>query len=134
MIAGQRAGSGRARRRVKIDGTFYREHRLIWMWWHGEDPGELVIDHLNNDPSDNRINNLRVATVTQNAYNYASKKRPYRGVEVRQSQRGERYYVGIKHQGKQIILGTYATLEEAIEARQSAELQYWGELSDSTVK
>jgi hypothetical protein len=44
-------------------------HRLAWLFVHGEDPGDKMIDHINGVPSDNRICNLRLATARQNACN-----------------------------------------------------------------
>lgn len=55
-------------RRIGIDGRDYLEHRLAWLYVHGEWPGE-EIDHVNLNPSDNRIANLRLATRGQNARN-----------------------------------------------------------------
>lgn len=42
-------------------------HRLVWVM-HGGGEADLV-DHINGDRSDNRIENLRSVTVQQNAYN-----------------------------------------------------------------
>ena len=56
-------------------------HRVIWSLFY-EDPGQLLIDHKNRDPSDNRISNLRLATRGQNTMNaeYTPKTSKYRGV------------------------------------------------------
>jgi hypothetical protein len=53
--------------RTTIGGREYRLHRLVWLWVHGEHPPEdMVIDHINGVKTDNRIANLRLATVCQN--------------------------------------------------------------------
>jgi hypothetical protein len=41
-------------------------HRLVWETFMGEIPEGYEIDHINADPSDNRLNNLRLVTHTQN--------------------------------------------------------------------
>lgn len=50
-----------------VDGVTYKLHELIWLW-HGRQTAP-EIDHINRNPSDNRIENLREATRSQNMYN-----------------------------------------------------------------
>lgn len=74
-------------RRITIGKKSYLEHRLIWIYHHGEIPDGYVIDHINQDKTDNRIQNLRVVTIGQNNLNNKGKnvvssrnsKLPYRG-------------------------------------------------------
>ena len=56
--------------RFKLFDVVYRSHRVCWAIHSGEWLGQdLFIDHVNNDPSDNRLVNLRVATMAQNNMN-----------------------------------------------------------------
>ena len=52
--------------RTMVQGTNYRCHRLIWNWHNGDIPEDLVVDHINGDKSDNRIENLRLLTQKRN--------------------------------------------------------------------
>jgi len=68
---------------IRFGNKLFKGHRIIWKLLTGEDP-EGMLDHINNDPNDNRIENLRVVTPQQNARN-SSKKisksgSPYKGV------------------------------------------------------
>src|SRR5258705_8821976 len=51
-----------------VDGKTCKVHRLIWLIVYGEWPHQ-DIDHVNGNPSDNRIINLRLATDSQNLGN-----------------------------------------------------------------
>ena len=51
---------------VKFFGESYGKHRIIWEMFNGSIPKGMVIDHINNNPSDNRIENLQCITATQN--------------------------------------------------------------------
>jgi hypothetical protein len=53
----------------KVFGAKLQAHRVIWKLVHGVDPD--TIDHINGDPSDNRLENLRDCTVAENSRNYA---------------------------------------------------------------
>jgi len=56
---------------ITINGKKYMAHRLIWLWHGNELP--KIIDHIDNNPLNNKIENLRLATVASNGWN--SKKR-----------------------------------------------------------
>lgn len=53
----------------------YSVHRIIWQMFHGDIPEGMVIDHINGDPWDNRITNLRLVTQKQNVQNAKKSKR-----------------------------------------------------------
>ena len=68
---GKRAGTVTTyRRTIGIFGKTYAEHRVIWALYYKEWPSkEMVIDHINGDPYDNRIDNLRLFTHKENSMN-----------------------------------------------------------------
>ena len=53
---------------VTVDRKSYPVHRLIWLWHHGFIT-KSDLDHINNDRADNRIENLREATRSENMQN-----------------------------------------------------------------
>ena len=52
---------------ISVDGKRYLAHRLAWLYVYGEWPAE--IDHRNRKRTDNRLDNIRVATRAQNGVN-----------------------------------------------------------------
>lgn len=58
--------------RIRCDGVLHLAHRLAFLYVHGYLPRE--IDHINNNKSDNRIENLRSVTRTQNLCNVGKTK------------------------------------------------------------
>ena len=71
--AGLPAGCEKTYRWIKINKKMYLEHRLVWMYHYGMFP-EKQLDHINRVKTDNRIENLREATASQNRYNTPSKQ------------------------------------------------------------
>src|SRR4051812_10110856 len=71
--------------RIELEGKAYLAHRLAWLYVHGVWP-EDQIDHINGNPSDNRIENLRLANNSQNQANRPAKSNNstgYRGISMR---------------------------------------------------
>lgn len=81
--AGAIAGTKNARGywTVQVCGKKLRAHRLLWEMHNGPIPDGYVVDHINQDLSDNRLENLRLATLSENNCNARRAKREHpRGV------------------------------------------------------
>lgn len=52
----------------------YLAHRLAWVVAYGEDPGDLEIDHMDGDRTNNSIGNLRKVTCARNSVNIHSSR------------------------------------------------------------
>ena len=87
---GERAGSkaeSSAYRILTVDGKKLLEHRVIYFLCHGDWPD--LVDHINKDKLDNRIENLRPATKSQNALN--AKLKP-KGARLHSCGKWESFY------------------------------------------
>lgn len=121
--AGDEAGAPGAdgSRCVKINQRKHYAHRLAWAMFYGEQPPE-EIDHIDRDPSNNRILNLRAATRIQNCQNRG-------GEGIRFEPDRQRWLARITHGGRQMNLGRFKTESEARAARVAAERALFGEFA-----
>lgn len=89
-------------------------HRMIWEMLKGPIPEGLVIDHINQDKTDNRIENLRCVTYGENNANCGTRAHNASGAKyIHKCKKSGRYaflYKGRSH-------GRHDTLEQAIKAR-----------------
>jgi len=103
-------------RAIRVDGTIYRAHRLAWFMAHGYWPNK--IDHRNGRGTDNRIENLRDVTVTQNAQNMrkAHKDSTSGLLGVSWSKYHGKWRAQIAYGGKNRFIGMFDNPEEAYQA------------------
>jgi hypothetical protein len=101
------------------DKTVYL-HRLIVGALSGQH-----VDHKNHDTLDNRRENLRICTVSQNHANRRSRPGQFKGIYKKRQ--GWCALLGTKP--KQVVLGTYETAEEAAAAYDHAARSVWGEFA-----
>lgn len=110
---------------IKLFGRSYQAHRVIWEMHHGEIPSNLVVDHINHDRSDNRIENLRVVEQRTNTKNQSMRITNRSGVNgVRWYEARRKFRAEIKVDRKSISLGYYETIIDAKAARMRAEKEY----------
>jgi len=92
--------------------------------------GEMVIDHINHNPLDNRKNNLRICTNQQNIFNSSVAKNNTSGHRGVIWHKGHKSWMAvIIVNGKFIYLGYYKDKKRAITVRREAEIKYFGEFA-----
>jgi hypothetical protein len=104
---------------IGLDGEMYLAHRLAWFYVY-----------VNRCKHDNRICNLRQATVVQNGHNVGLQSRNtsgVRGVSWRPSR--EVWRARITVDAEDVSLGNYQDFFEAVCARKSAERRHYGEFA-----
>ncbi len=79
-----------------------------------------TIDHINRVRDDNRISNLRLATISQNTFNQPRRKESaINGVSWHKVANKWRAYISVNGRFKH--LGCYRDIDEAVAARLAAE-------------
>jgi hypothetical protein len=130
-IAGFNTASlNRVTRNVLVDSVSIPLSRAIWIMHNGEIPQKHDIDHINGNTLDNRIENLRPSTRSQNCFN-----RTYRGDNALKLKgvawhRHSKVYVAvISTGGKTLNIGGFKTNGEAALAYAKASIRFHGKFS-----
>lgn len=100
--------------RIEINNLPFNGHRLAWMHYYGEVPS-LQVDHIDGQRWNNRIENLRLATPSENNCNrkvQSNNKLGVKGVFLA-NERWGLYRVRTELDGKMYEGGYFKTLEEA---------------------
>ena len=100
-------------RNLCVDQYRVLVHRMVWLYHHGFIPPN-EIDHINGIKADNRIENLRLATRTENLQNTKKARSKHTNlIGVGYCKRDNVFVSSIRADGKRIHLGTFKTAEEA---------------------
>lgn len=115
--------------RMKVDGQRYRGHQLAWLYVTGEWPA-MRIDHRDLDKGNNRWDNLRAATNSQNGANrpvLSTNKSGFKGVCWRA--REKKWCAQITHDRRVNHLGYFTKPEDAHAAYAQAAGKLHGEFA-----
>lgn len=96
--------------RVWVNKKLYDSHRIIFLMFHGYIPEN--VDHIDGNPLNNKIENLRPATREENNRNAKKRKDNVTGVKGVYLYKGK-FIAHIRFKGKQNYLGSFSTIEEA---------------------
>lgn len=111
-----------------FQGKLLLNHRIIYALHYGEIPSSMTIDHIDGNKLNNKIENLRLATYSENLSNKVSKtnKSGAKGVlwnEANKNWRVRINFMKVKHE-----IGSYANFVDAVvacrEARQRIHKQF----------
>ena len=111
---GRKAGSldGKGYKRVKINQKDYRVHRIIFMMNNGYMP--KYVDHIDGNVLNNKIDNLRETTLSQNQFNKKLSCNNTSGVKgVYWSKQISRWVARCKVNGKNTQIGCFKEIEDA---------------------
>ena len=113
---------------VGINYKRYLVHRIIWLM-HGNEPADLI-DHINNDALDNRIENLRAASHVINTRNAKLRKDSTSGIKGVSWHKQTRKWVGqLWHEHKIYKVGSFDDKDECAAAVRALRESLHGEFA-----
>ena len=113
---------------ISINNKLYRGHRLIFLMHYGYFP--KYIDHIDNNRLNNRIENLRPATASENQHNSKISSHNTSGVKgVSWCIREKKWRAGVMCGGITKYSGRFSSLEKAIEVIKNVRKQLHGEFA-----
>ncbi len=113
---------------IKFRGRQCGLHRVIFLCCNGWLP--LEIDHIANNKTNNRIENLRAATHNENCWNQTTPKNNTSGCKgVSWDKSCGKWKAQISFRGKRINLGRFRSLNEAACRYDSAATELFGEFA-----
>jgi hypothetical protein len=115
--------------RVAVGKTRVKAHAVAWAMHYGVWP-PMQIDHINRNPSDNRIVNLRLATNQDNSANKGLYKNNKSGVKGVHQARSGRWVAAIRIDYVRVHLGTFDTKEQAAAIYQKAAASAFGQFAN----
>jgi hypothetical protein len=131
-VVGKKAGWQRSKngyRQVGFMGQIIYEHRLIWLFVNGSFP-DGQIDHKNGVKDDNRYENLRHATSSQNLVNIGAKRDNTSGAKnVHWCNRSSKWIAKAKIYGKTHYAGSFDCFQAAVIAAAAVRDKVHGEFA-----
>lgn len=131
-VPGNEAGNGTSStgyRAVRIENKLLFSHHIAWFLHYGEWP-LMQVDHVNCDRKDNRIENLRLASLSQQGYNTTLRSNNTSGVKGVYFDRTRRKWSAeIKYNKTKKFLGYFDCIGDAAKARQAAADRYHQEFA-----
>lgn len=115
-LTGRDYRKGEGYLRICIDYKSYRCHRLAWLYMTGEFP-KNQLDHIDLNKKNNKWENLREATNSQNHMNMAKTYKNTSGFKgVSWCKKAKKFRAHIKHNKKFIHIGLFDNAEAANDA------------------
>lgn len=114
---------------IRLDDRLYKAHRLAWLYVHGTMPCEHI-DHINGVRADNRIDNLRPASPSQNQHNRGAQSNNTSGFKgVSWNSRRKKWCAQIRFEWSTQFLGYFEDAQAAKRAYDAAASKMHGEFA-----
>ena len=111
---------------VTVDYTRFAVHRIVWAMTHRQDPGGLVVDHIDRNKLNNHPDNLRAISQRLNLLNSSGYSHNRSGVTGVAWDKARCKWKAFGKAGRRTVnLGRFIDMQEAITARHAWEQEQW---------
>ena len=117
-------------RYITINKQECAAHRIAWLLVTKKDPYPYEIDHKDRNKGNNAFHNLRQATIQQNSSNRkigSNNTSGHKSITYQSHQTSNPWVVCIHQQNKSHYVGSFPTLEMALEARDKKGKEIYGD-------
>lgn len=117
---------------IRINYRLILTHRAIWIYHNGQIPTNMEIDHINGNRLDNRIENLRLATIRENSLNQKLKTNNtsgHKNITWDKSRNKWQVQMGVEG-NRNKVLGRYADLQDAVKAAEYFREKFHGSFAN----
>ena len=112
--------------KIKINNVIYALHRVIFYYHSGFMP--KVVDHINQNKSDNRIENLRATNQSWNTiYSKKNTKNTSGYKNISWHKPSEKWWIRIFVDGKRRSFGLFENLQDAVKVAKETRIKHHGE-------
>ena len=132
--AGEATGSKNCRGYLQVgfEGNRVPAHRVVFALHHGYLPQQ--VDHINGIKTDNRIENLRAATNSENSRNVGLRSSNKSGVKgVYWNKQLKKWVASCRHDGKQHLVGAFRNLIDAADAISAYRAKHHGQFARDAI-
>jgi hypothetical protein len=108
---------------IRLSSEIHLIHRVIWKFIYDIEP--IIIDHIDGNRTNNRLNNLRSIDIIESNHNLGLQERntsDYTGIHW--DEHRKKWKVEIGYKNKNIYIGRFTNKQDAIAARKQAETEY----------
>ena len=110
--------------RIKINYSVVYAHRVLWEMRSGPIPSGYVIDHIDGNPMNNAMSNLRLATNAENMQNRGKNKNNTSGHKgVSWHSESNKWRARVMKSGIEVNLGVFDSINEAVEAHRISTIK-----------
>lgn len=115
---------------ISINNRRYMAHNLAWLYMTGEYPTEFIVDHIDRNYANNKWENLRKASLSENSGNTKLSITNTSGVKgVYWNKTKEKWIAQIGIYNRRVHIGNFYTKEEAEKAYKAEANKHFGEFS-----